>query len=67
MSVNGQPHEMRSGLSGNSWMSAEKILRLCTFAFHGPGVPLIIKIVAELESSDNLRSELYTPFLSGME
>ena len=47
-------------------MSAEKKYMLCTFALHGPGVPLIIKIVAEMESSDDLRSELCCLFLSGV-
>ena len=39
----------------------------CTFASDGSGVPLIIKNIAEMESSDDLRSELCTTFLSGMD
>ena len=45
----------------------EKIKKLCTFASGGQEVPLIVKIVSEMESSDDLRSELYTTFLSGMD
>ena len=48
-------------------MYEKKIKQRCTFASDGPGVPLIIKTIAEMESSDDLRSELCTTFLSGMD
>ena len=47
------------------WAAGNSLFLLCTFAFHGPGVALIIKIVAEIESSDDLRSELCRLVLSG--
>ena len=62
--VHGQPHEMRSGNLGNSWIRAEKKNHLCTFWFGGSGVPPIIVRTSEIESSDDLRSELCTAFLS---
>ena len=43
----------------------EKYLLSCTFACSGPGVSLMIKILAEMESSDDLRSELCRLILSG--
>ena len=58
---------MRSGAGRGFVDPWKKKFLLCTFAFHGPGVPPIIKIIAEMESSDDLRSELYTTFLSGMD
>ena len=35
--------------------------------FDGPGVPPTAKTTAEMESSGDLRSELCTTFLSGMD
>ena len=43
----------------------KKITLLYTFWSGGPGVPLIIIRTSEMRSSDDLRSELYTTFLSG--
>ena len=37
-----------------------------TLSSHGQGVPRIIERTSKMESSDDLRSELYTIFLSGM-
>ena len=38
-----------------------------TFASTGRAVPLIVKMTSKMKTSDNLRSELYTTFLSGMD
>ena len=40
----------------------EKIYKTCTFASDGSGVPRIIETIAEIETSDDLGSELCTAF-----
>ena len=42
----------------------EKNYQTCTFASDGPGVPLNPERIAEMETSDDLRSELCCCFLS---
>ena len=51
------------GYLPNSWIRAEKKPQLYTFGFGGPRVPPITKTIADMESSDDLRSELCTTFL----